>query len=149
MFVEYYYWFACIAKFVVCSPQSPCHLFISCVTLWNFVSVCKLSDEEEKTLKEKWQSKLGPQYEVMVRLICILSCLADSYFPQLRFVSVSLHIFMYIVCLFSVCLFVLFSIHLSIHLLMRYCIYIVSCMCAGGPGTEIHWERWSWFEFGG
>ncbi|XP_056121024.1 multiple PDZ domain protein [Rhinichthys klamathensis goyatoka] len=27
---------------------------------------CKLSDEEEKTLKEKWQSKLGPQYEVMV-----------------------------------------------------------------------------------
>ncbi|XP_051720300.1 multiple PDZ domain protein [Ctenopharyngodon idella] len=27
---------------------------------------CKLSDEEEKTLKEKWQSKLGPQNEVMV-----------------------------------------------------------------------------------
>ncbi|KAK7166395.1 hypothetical protein R3I93_006231 [Phoxinus phoxinus] len=29
-------------------------------------SFCKLSDEEKKTLKEKWQSKLGPQYEVMV-----------------------------------------------------------------------------------
>ncbi|ROI16075.1 Multiple PDZ domain protein, partial [Anabarilius grahami] len=28
---------------------------------------CKLSDEEEKTLKEKWQSKLGPQNEVMVQ----------------------------------------------------------------------------------
>ncbi|XP_042570856.1 multiple PDZ domain protein isoform X2 [Cyprinus carpio] len=31
----------------------------------NIVSFCKLSDEEE-ILKEKWQSKLGPQYEVMV-----------------------------------------------------------------------------------
>ncbi|XP_067297805.1 multiple PDZ domain protein [Pseudorasbora parva] len=29
-------------------------------------SFCKLSDEEEKTLKEKWQGKLGPRYEVMV-----------------------------------------------------------------------------------
>ncbi len=46
--------------------------------LGNFVLVCKLSDEEQEILKEKWQSSLGPQYEVMVRLICILSCLADS-----------------------------------------------------------------------
>ncbi|XP_043099362.1 multiple PDZ domain protein isoform X2 [Puntigrus tetrazona] len=30
---------------------------------------CKLSDEEEEKLKEKWQSKLGPQYEVMVSLV--------------------------------------------------------------------------------
>ncbi|XP_068077317.2 multiple PDZ domain protein isoform X1 [Danio rerio] len=29
-------------------------------------SCCKLSDDEEKSLKEKWQSKLGPQYEVLV-----------------------------------------------------------------------------------
>lgn len=109
------------------------------MTLWNVVSVCKLSDEEEKTLKEKWQSKLGPQNEVMVRLICILSCLADSYFLQLRFVSVSPHMSMFSMC---------FSVYLSM-LICLYCIYIVLCMCAGGPGTEIHWERWSWCEFGG
>ncbi|XP_016430603.1 multiple PDZ domain protein-like isoform X1 [Sinocyclocheilus rhinocerous] len=34
----------------------------------NQSSFCKLSDEEE-ILKEKWQSKLGPQYEVMVDLV--------------------------------------------------------------------------------
>ncbi|XP_016369450.1 multiple PDZ domain protein-like [Sinocyclocheilus rhinocerous] len=32
----------------------------------NQSSFCKLSDEEEEILKEKWKSKLGPQYEVMV-----------------------------------------------------------------------------------
>ncbi|XP_052400914.1 multiple PDZ domain protein-like [Carassius gibelio] len=32
----------------------------------NQPSFCKLSDKEEEILKQKWQSKLGPQYEVMV-----------------------------------------------------------------------------------
>ncbi|RXN25559.1 multiple PDZ domain -like protein [Labeo rohita] len=33
---------------------------------FNRECICKLSDEEEEILKEKWQSKLGAQYEVMV-----------------------------------------------------------------------------------
>ncbi|XP_073699113.1 multiple PDZ domain protein [Garra rufa] len=33
---------------------------------FNRECICKLSDEEEEILKVKWQSKLGPQYEVMV-----------------------------------------------------------------------------------
>ncbi|XP_052411425.1 multiple PDZ domain protein [Carassius gibelio] len=49
-----------------CMESTPsCYLKSNMENRNNIVSLCKLPDEED-ILKKKWQSKLGPQYEVMV-----------------------------------------------------------------------------------